>query len=392
MKIKVIGTGAAGNKAAIAALATGIIGQEQVMLLNSTLKDLPAEYKDKGIKLGESFGGCGKERAEGRNLTLGVIQSGALDDALDKFIAEDDELVIITASTEGGTGSGSSPILAKYISSTYGIKVMLFGFTGFEEDGRGIKNTIDWFKEVEEDFTVQVLSNKKFLKNDGNILDAEKEANKEFVTRLSVIAGYCMIDSEQNIDETDMYKATTTEGYMIAGRASLEKVKNIDQFNSVISKMIHNDKSLDVSEKGMKRLAVFINATDEKRECIDLGFEMLKKSYGTPYEIFKHIQHNPEDGQYISFIASGMHMPSDELKSIYDKYLEERKKINTNKDNFFNLASELNNELTADTTDMFDVKRPARRKKSKDDFLASMNIGVSRIEVASDINYDEEEV
>ena len=44
MRTRLIGLGAAGNKAAIEAVERGIIPCNNVMLLNSTLKDIPADY------------------------------------------------------------------------------------------------------------------------------------------------------------------------------------------------------------------------------------------------------------------------------------------------------------------------------------------------------------
>ena len=49
MNVKLIGIGAAGNKAAINAVENKVIAIENVMLINSTLRDIPADYK--GLKV-----------------------------------------------------------------------------------------------------------------------------------------------------------------------------------------------------------------------------------------------------------------------------------------------------------------------------------------------------
>ena len=46
LKCGVIGLGAAGNKAAIALIESGVCTQTDVILLNSTLKDVPNRYKE----------------------------------------------------------------------------------------------------------------------------------------------------------------------------------------------------------------------------------------------------------------------------------------------------------------------------------------------------------
>ena len=66
MFCRLIGLGAAGNKAAITAVENEIIPIKHVMLVNSTLKDIPADYQNKdGANVKQfigAYGGCGKER------------------------------------------------------------------------------------------------------------------------------------------------------------------------------------------------------------------------------------------------------------------------------------------------------------------------------------------
>ena len=64
MFCKLIGLGAAGNKAAICAVQNSVISIKNTMLINSTLKDIPAEYQSKEgavvYQLFGAYGGCGK--------------------------------------------------------------------------------------------------------------------------------------------------------------------------------------------------------------------------------------------------------------------------------------------------------------------------------------------
>lgn len=47
MYCRLIGLGAAGNKAAICAVENSVIDIENTMLINSTLKDIPSEYQSR---------------------------------------------------------------------------------------------------------------------------------------------------------------------------------------------------------------------------------------------------------------------------------------------------------------------------------------------------------
>lgn len=366
MKIKVIGTGAAGNKAAVNLIEKGILDKERVLLINSTLRDVPDNYRSLAIKFSDTIGGCGKERDLSKNLCLTSIKNGTLN-TIDTFITEEDELVILVGSTEGGTGSGSNIVLAKYISKVLGKAVHCFAFTGFEEDGRGLQNTVEYFQDLQEDYVIQTISNKKFLAEaNNNKLKAEKLANDEFVKRVAVIAAIGIVDAEQNIDETDMYKVSTTPGYMTIGRASIEKIKNVEQFNKILTDLIDNDKSVDINEKSQKRLAIFINAKEETRDYIDYSYGAIKSKLGVPYELFQHIQYEPEQEEYIAFISSGMKMPMDEVKEVYEKYKEESAKVNKEKDAFFETAL----DFKGDSKDaMFNTGGLTRNKIDKESFI-----------------------
>ena len=181
MNVKLIGIGAAGNKAAINAVENKVIAMEHVMLINSTLRDIPADYKGLKIEYAGSYGGCGKERNIAYDLAMKNLQEGVI--PLEDFLCvEDDakraELVVIVTSTEGGTGSGSSAIIGTYIQEALGIQVHMFGFAGFQSDARGLKNTVEWFQEMQGNFTVECIENSKFLAEcRDNKIKAEKAAN-----------------------------------------------------------------------------------------------------------------------------------------------------------------------------------------------------------------------
>ena len=78
MKAKLIGIGAAGNKAAMAAIEQGVFGREEVLLINTTRKDMKDEYDDINVIIGGGMGGCGKERGRAKNITIESLKSEKL--------------------------------------------------------------------------------------------------------------------------------------------------------------------------------------------------------------------------------------------------------------------------------------------------------------------------
>lgn len=359
---KVIGIGAAGNKAAINLIVSEVMPESKILLLNSTLGDVPEEYRHLAVKFNGSEG-CGKERDLAGNICLSSIEDGTLI-CLDELLDPTDELVIVVNSSEGGTGCGSAHIVAGYMKNAMGADVHMFVFTGFEDDGRGLQNTIEYFQDIPEDVTVEAISNKNFLIDTTNRLKAQRAANDEFVKRVRILIGKDIVDSEQNIDPKDLYKVSTMPGYMVIGKASLSKLKNIEQFNKILTDMVDSDKSL-ATIKGMGRLGIILNVSEDTMDNIDFSYAVIKNKLGIPFETFPHIQYDGGE-EYIAFIASGMKMPIDEVKEVYEKYKKESDRVNKAKDEFYKSAS----ALRGNSEDaMFNTQEPRKPQVNKADFL-----------------------
>lgn len=381
MRTRIIGIGAAGNKAAISAVENGIDKLENVLLVNSTMKDIPQDYKGNKFCFTDAYGGCGKERSRAKQLMLADLQSDAI--GLEKFLAvgtdEEVELVVLVSSTEGGTGSGSVPILASYINQVYGIDVHCFAFTGFEEDGRGLMNTVEYFQEMEENFAVECLQNTKFMKQcNDNKIKAEKAANQEFCKKVSILFGNPLRDSDHNIDPTDLLKISTTPGYMVIEFREFSKIKNRDGFRSMIEEMVDESKTLDLNELSQKKLAVMINIDKNSTDVIDYQ-DILIDRFGMCFEKFEHIQHEDDMPEFIAFISAGSKIPMKEIESIYNRYKEKTSRVNKSRDSFFSKKFDFDMQDS-----MFDLE-DKKDKVDKSSFFANVNNNSKKVEKEKEI-------
>ena len=384
LKTKVIGSGAAGNKAAIMLIEKGIIPLENVLLINSTLKDIPEKYREFAVSLStsEKDAGCGKERNRSKQLTAEAIKDGRL--PLDDFIEKDDDLVIGIGSFGGGTGSGNIPFIGSYLKTYVDnfdddsvleedkirINYHIIGLCGFGDDIRDYKNTIDFFSDLDEDFSIEAIHNSKFLNEaKGSKPLAERLANEEVCKKVAVRIGMNLIDSDQNIDHTDLYKVSCcTPGFSIVEKREFEKIKNIDDFNNIVTAMIDETKSMEVPEPSQRRLAVILNIPKSSENFIDYTYKVLKERLGSWFEVFTKVQYTEDskEAPYIAFISSGLKMPINEIKETYSNYKEETKKVNKADDDFFNFVDELQSE---EDDDMFDVNHRSNVRRKSNDLL-----------------------
>ena len=368
MKTRIIGIGAAGNKAAISATINNVEHINNVLLINSTMKDIPEDYKGKKFKFTGSYGGCGKERRIARDLAYKSMANG--DMGLDEFLGintdDEAELVVIVSSTEGGTGSGSTPIIAEYIRDGLNIPVHCFAFTGFEEDSRGLMNTVQYFQEMRDNYTVECIQNSRFMEEcNGNKIKAEKAANDEFCKKVSILFGNPLRDSAHNIDPTDLLKIATEHGYMIIETREFSKIKNREQFREFVTSMIDDSKALDINEPSQKKMAVIININESSTDIIDYH-DILIDRFGMCFEKFEHIQHEDEEmPEFFAFISAGSKIPVKEIEDIYDKYKESTSKVVKTTDGFFAKKFDFD-----DQDQMFDIGSPMKTKsRDKNSFF-----------------------
>lgn len=354
MELEVFGIGAAGNKAAIKAIERNVVSKEYVKLFNTTTKDIPTEYKNDDIVVpfaSSILGGCGKEPKKGRKAIQDAMNSGSVNIA--EMIHSTTKEVVLVTSTEGGSGCGATPYIAKTLIAL-NIPVHVFAFVGFQEDFRSIKNTLLFFSSMDDSVILHVIKNSEFLDYTNDFQSAERLANEEFVNQLKTLSANLM-PSEQNMDDKDIYKATATSGYMDIKNISLSGVKNEEMFNKAIIDAYTNNKGFDFDPTA-KRVAVIINASDKTKLAIDNTFNVLFKYTGDPKitgEFFKHIQYDPEEPEYISVIASGIRIPDKEFVKINNKFEEIKSKRENNNVSYSTVFSGL--QLDDDDEDDLDM-------------------------------------
>lgn len=343
-KFFTFGCGQGATKAMLHCIEKGTLNREDCCIVNSTQKDIPEEYRDGAIIISEDpDAGCGKVRSAAKKLMLNYLKTNP--NVIPAMLSDGDyQYVNIMATTEGASGSGASVILAKFIESQLDIPVIITLISGFESDTRGLQNTIEYFKDLNGgDFVVRTVSNKKYLDKTSNTFMAEKMANEDISTAFKIISAYDIIDSEQNIDDTDHYKLITNPGMMFVTEVMIDrKIKNPNQIEQLISDAIDYNTSLDF-EPSATKIGVFMNISEEKLSILDTNFTTIKKKLcgnNTVNEFFIHRQYNATEPEFIRIIASGMNLPKEELMDIYNKY-QNTKTTSSKKDDFFDSISDM---------------------------------------------------
>lgn len=367
MNILLAGVGCAGNWATVNAIQKGVIAEEDTMIINSTSKDFPEGYNGKKIILSPDDTGCGKEINIARDYAIDAIKQGKFNlDNINNY-----STVIFCTSVEGGTGSGATPLLAKFFVEVFGRNTHIIAFTGFEEDVRGLQNTVEFFKNIDKRLTVQTIRNKAFLAaaND-NRFRAEQLANDEMAARIEIMSGKNLIYDKQNIDDTDLLKVVNSPRYMTVEHTYFNKpLIDKNDFNSIVKRMIYNSASVKSENARARKMGIIINFDPASEDAIDFSYSEITKHYGIPFEEFKHRQWDGKK-EYIALIVSDMDMPIDEVQSIYDKYIEQSQLINKKDDEFYSATQDMSLDPN---NDMFNMIKPVEKTTTSiADFLSNL--------------------
>lgn len=368
LNFKVIGCGAAGNKAVIDLVESGY-DINQVILINSTPRDVPAEYREKTIIFGKGLGGCGKERSLGKKMLLEDLSKDKI--VPDEMVSSRDKGVILVGSTEGGSGSSAIPILAKYFREVVGVNVICVLFFGFQDDTRGLQNSIELSQELSNDYGIIMISNAKFLRDaNQNRYKAEKLANKKFIDIINILRGTTIKQGVQVIDDTDLYKIIYTPGYMMVDSITLTNLGVMEDFNSIVIDAMGSHKFINPpKDAGVKREGFIFNVEDSN-DAIDYSVSCLIDIFGSPYEKFTNLAIGDGiEGYSMDYILSGMKLPIEELTDLYESYIENTNKVNKANDDFFDRVADMKG-YAEDT--QFDMMSNSGTKKSKADFFNSI--------------------
>ena len=216
VKIKVLGAGGAGGNAINDMISAGVSGVEFIAA-NTDAQDLGKSLADVRIQLGEKLT---RGLGAGANPEIGK-QSAEEDLEKLKQLLENTDMLFITAGMGGGTGTGSSPVIAKIAKElgvlTVGIVTKPFGFEG----GKRRTNAEKGIEELKEfvDSLVVIPNDKLFELPDKTITlqNAFKEANNILKIGIKGVADLMIGNGLINLDFADIKTTMQNSGIAVLG-------------------------------------------------------------------------------------------------------------------------------------------------------------------------------
>ena len=304
-RIKVVGAGGAGGNAVNAMIEKGLEGVDFITL-NTDLQDLEKSLSPTKLQIGTR---TTKGLGSGGNPTLG--REAALENQADIHrMIEGADMIFITAGMGGGTGTGSSPIVAQACKEvgalTVGVVTKPFGFEGPKRKD----NALEGIKRLENEVdTLIVIPNDRLTQSSSvSILDAFKSADEVLHKAVSGIADIITGTGYINVDFADVRsimgenggKALMGIGYAEGANRAIEAAEK-----AITSPLLE-----DISIDGATGILLNVTASP------DFSIEELTQSCTYIKDRAHHdvnlifglvFDHNFKEAVQLTVIATGIH-------------------------------------------------------------------------------------
>jgi cell division protein FtsZ len=213
--IKVVGSGGAGNNTITRMMEVGIVGAESVAV-NTDAQDLLYSDADVKVLIGKEItGGLGA----GGDPKIGMEAAKESKDDIKKVL-EGADLVFITCGLGGGTGTGSSPIIAevakKVGSLTIAVVTLPFAMEG-QTRMKNAKEGLENLRKIVD--TIIIIPNDKLLEivPDVSLATAFKVADEILVNSVKGITELITKPGLINLDLADVRSVMANGGLAMIG-------------------------------------------------------------------------------------------------------------------------------------------------------------------------------
>ena len=302
--IKVIGVGGGGGNAVNHMYKEGI-HDVSFVICNTDKQVLEASPIPIKLQLGEGLG-SGNKPEKGRKAAEESI------DEVKDMLNDGCKMVFITATMGGGTGTGSSPVIAKAAMEmgilTVGIVTIPFVFEGNKKIDQALDGVEEMNKHVD---ALLVINNEKLLDiySDYSLMNAFRKADEVLSVAAKSIAEIITIRGRINLDFEDVKTVLKDGGVAIMSTGYGEGEERVNKaIDDALNSPLLNNKDIFNSKK-----ILFVITYNPESELMTSEMEEINEfmsKFTTNFEIKWGIYEDNSLGQKIKFtiLATGFGM------------------------------------------------------------------------------------
>ena len=350
LKVAVIGCGNCGSM--FAADASETLGIDAIAI-NGAERDLNLITSDKVIKFLTGDGkGTGKDRNKAKEFFFG--DAGITMDKSFTEVIDKNDVILVTTSTGGGYGSGSSTELLEFLTTAYPNKVFIaVGVLPFaDEQYAAFEGTKSWLKEMLKLEIGYVLYDNNRFASTLTPNKAAKKVNENFIHDVEVLQGdYIKPTFTGGIDERDLLTVLSVPGRLIIDSMVGLEPSHVKDGSIIKTIKNHIDKESAhaelVTDKKIMASATMYALGEQFDEFKNSVKSDLREVFGPHVKDTSNFSDNNEGTTAI--VLSGLSAPVMTIDRIVNKSNELTKSINENKAATSKLFTEKDDENKAPT-------------------------------------------
>ena len=335
LKVGVIGIGNGGCQVALEASRQGI----DVFVMNTSVKDLDDAVLGKDI-MGYQIGdgrGSGKNRANAMALLTSKGKEGISEIFGNPYfqkVVNGSDIVVVTFSTGGGTGSGIGPKFASMLHQAYNKKVVIpYGILPKDaESAMAQANSIACVDDMSQTGTPYMLSD---LRNYESLPQDVSFANiaKYMVKTIKVLRGdFLKITANGMVDERDMLTVISEPGYMTVHMQDgiTEHMMANKGLQDFIIEQMKNSPTCRIHRDGLVQYnLISCNVNSSVDDPLKAGnYDAINEFVGEPKASYVNYAVDDSVVEFsVQVICSGMTVPTDRFAAAKAKITENKEKF-----------------------------------------------------------------
>lgn len=308
--------------------------------------------------------GSGKSRAYSKDAFKLNAYKNLLDTVntgLEKM--PDISYIIVCTTTDGGTGSGSSPMVAKLLSDNIDVPVLLMGvYPSMAEDATAQFNALEWQSEVERiGIPYFVLDN-----NQPGMKKPQVHAavNNQGAMIASLLAGCEFGNSSISIiDNRNLYMLLIQMGGRLVAAIDDSRPSAGQSLDDYVMAMLQ--KNYQPEPSNVKGIGVFIKGSQDLLDKMDTSIPEVQKKYGNAVLHFAHIENC--DHIEIAILLTGCSEAAPrllEMKTRYDDIIHAQKEA----------TSVIGDVMSGMTNPLGDPRGSKRRSEAKEPDISALDL------------------
>lgn len=226
-------------------------------------------------------------------------------------------MVVVVSSTDGGTGSGMSPMLTQLLRDNTQVPALLIGiYPSVSEGATSQYNMLSWQHEVTAvDAPYMIFDNE--IPGVVSKTMVHTYINQYIADMLKVVTGdYYSPSTISSIDTMDLYTMLFGIGSRTMIVTSDKKPSTNQSLDDYLIDLIEH--SYQPAPNYVTAMGLFVKGPASMLEKIDTSLQKVSQMYGGEDRNYLHIEES--DDVQISLILSGMLEPTDRVSIAADRY------------------------------------------------------------------------